>query len=434
MNILVSPGGPLRGRVAVPGDKSISHRAVMLGAIADGDTRVRGFLAAEDTEATVLAFRRMGIAVDRPASTELIIHGRGAAGLKAADGPLYLGNSGTSTRLLAGLLAGQSFDSQLQGDDSLSRRPMMRIVEPLRRMGAHIECSTDGTLPIRIYGGKPLHGISYSMPVASAQLKSALLLAGLYAQDSTCVVEPAPSRDHSERLLRHFGCPVTGGQGRICVQRGALTGADVQVPGDISTAAFLIAGATLAQGSDVLLERVGLNPTRDAVITILNSMGARIEVERHYQLGGEPAGDIRVRHAPLHGVRIPPRLVPYAIDEFPVLMVAAAFARGDTDLSGAEELRVKESDRIAALADGLRALGIEVTPRADGMTVRGSTPAGGTVDSRGDHRIAMAFAVAGVAASGPVQVLDCDNVRTSFPDFDAVLRNLGADIRQEQSG
>lgn len=311
---------------------------------------------------------------------------------------------------------------------------MMRIVEPLRRMGAEIECSAGGTLPIHIRGGKRLQGISYSMPVASAQLKSALLLAGLYAQGSTCVIEPAPSRDHTERLLRHLGCPVTREENRICVQHSRIAGAEVQVPGDISTAAFLIAAATLAPGSDILLERVGLNPTRDAVITILDSMGANIGVERRYQLGGEPAGDIRVRHAALHGVQIPPQLVPFAIDEFPMLMVMAAFASGDTVLTGAAELRVKESDRIAALADGLRELGVEVTSRADGMTVCGSMPSGGTVHGRGDHRIAMAFAVAGVAASGPVQVLDCDNVRTSFPDFDVALRNLGADIRLEPSG
>lgn len=434
MRLLVNPGASLQGRLTVPGDKSISHRTVMLGAIASGDTRISGFLAADDTEATLLAFKHMGLSIDRPRPDEVVVHGRGAAGLKPADGPLYLGNSGTSARLLTGLLAGQPFDSELQGDASLSRRPMTRIVEPLRRMGADIACSADGTLPIKIRGGNALRGISYSMPVASAQLKSALLLAGLYARGATCVVEPAPTRDHTERLLCQFGSPVTGTESRICIRRGALTGTHVEVPGDISTAAFLIAAATLAAGSDIVLERVGLNPTRDAVITIFRSMGARIDVEKRYQLGQEPAGDIRVRHATLRGVRIPSQLVPFAIDEFPVVMVAAAFARGKTVLTGAGELRVKESDRIAALTDGLRALGIGVDPGPDGMTVLGARPAGGTVNSRGDHRIAMAFAVAGLAASGPVQVLDCENVRTSFPDFEQTLRGLGADIRAEPAG
>lgn len=431
MKIKASPGGPLRGSVTVPGDKSISHRALMLGAVADGTTRISGFLAGEDTEATLGALVKLGVRVDRPGRTDVVIQGAGADGLRAPGGPLDLGNSGTSARLFAGLLAGQSFDVELRGDASLSRRPMLRVVEPLRRMGAEISCTEAGTLPMRIHGGRVLHGINYDLPVASAQLKSALLLAGLSAEGATCVREPAVTRDHTERMLAQFGCEVTHAGGQVCVRKCQLTACDVQVPGDLSSAAFLIAAATLVPGSDLSIESVGLNPTRDAAISILREMGAAIEVENRRLLGAEPAGDLRVRYAPLRGLRIPSNLVSVAIDEFPMIMVAAAFASGETLLSGAQELRVKESDRIDALQQGLEQLGIRAVARPDGLVVTGGRPGGGRVDSHGDHRIAMAFAVAGLAAGAPVEIHDCANVRTSFPEFTAMLSGLGASIVEE---
>jgi 3-phosphoshikimate 1-carboxyvinyltransferase len=426
---LVTPGGPLRGTLAVPGDKSVSHRAVMLGAIAEGETRITGFLDGEDTNATIAAFRELGIRIEKPSATEVVVHGTGARGLRAPGRPLDLGNSGTSTRLLAGLLAGQAFDTTLVGDASLSRRPMLRVAEPLGRMGARIECSPAGTLPMHIHGGAQLRGVDCALPVASAQLKSALLLAGLYAEGRTCVTEPAVTRDHTERMLDWFGCPVERAGQRVCIEGRPLRGRAVQVPGDISSAAFFMVAASIVPGSDLTLTGVGINPTRSAVIDILNAMGAELEIGDPREVSGEPVADIRVRHRPLAGVRIPQALVPIAIDEFPAILVAAAFARGETVLTDASELRVKESDRIQSLADGLAALGVENSPRADGITVAGGRPRGGTVDSRGDHRIAMAFAVAGLAAGGPIRVRDCANVDTSFPEFPAAVRALGGAIR-----
>ena len=428
IDFLTRPGNPLRGSLRVPGDKSISHRALMLGAIAEGDTRVSGFLAGEDTHATLAALAQMGVRVERPEATQLTVHGAGLHGLRAPALPLDLGNSGTSARLFAGLLAGQHFDSELTGDASLSRRPMRRVVDPLSAMGARISCSAAGTLPISIRGGAHLAGMEHELPVASAQLKSALLLAGLYADGATCVREPAVTRDHTERMLEYFGCPVHYRDGLICVSPHPLLGRHVQVPGDLSSAAFFMVAATVVPGSDLLLEGVGVNPTRSAAIEILRSMGADIEVSGRPLHAVEPAADIRVRHHRLRGIAIPEDRVSIAIDEFPILMIAAAFAEGVTRVSGAAELRVKESDRIAAMAEGLRAIGIRSEPSADGLTVHGGAPSGGVVDSRGDHRIAMSFAVAGLAAAGPVEATDCLNVDTSFPGFPAALRSVGGAI------
>lgn len=429
---IVQPGGCLRGRLRMPGDKSISHRVVMLGAIADGATTAEGFLHSEDTRATIGAFRAMGVRIDDVEPGRLLIEGTGREGLAAPFAPLYLGNSGTSARLLAGLLAGQRFDSELTGDESLSRRPMRRVAEPLRAMGAVIELSAQNTLPMRIRGGQALCGIDYTLPIASAQLKSCLLLAGLYASGRTTVREPVPTRDHTERLLRHFGCAVQRDGAMVTLTGGArLAGARVVIPGDISSAAFFLAGASIAPGSELVLEGVGVNPGRRAVIEILGQMGAEIEVLNERDLSGEPVADLYVRHRPLVGIEIPPELVPAAIDEFPAILVAAACARGTTLLSGATELRVKESDRIQAVADGLAAIGIRAEPRPDGLLVEGGHPVGGVVDSRGDHRIAMAFAMAALAAEAPIIIEDCMNVATSFPGFVETAQAVGLKILSE---
>ncbi len=425
----VRPGGALTGSLRVPGDKSISHRAIMLGSLAEGTTRVDGFLEGADALATLAAFRRMGVEIEGPARGRVVIHGVGMHGLRAPDGPLDLGNSGTSMRLLSGLLAGQGFEVTLTGDASLSSRPMRRVTDPLARMGARIEATGEGTAPLRILPPERLRGIDYPMPVASAQVKSALLLAGLYAEGETCVTEPAPTRDHTERMLQGFGWDVRREGDRVCLSGGGrLRACDLEVPADISSAAFFLVGASIAPGSDLILEHVGINPTRDGVITILRLMGADIEVLNRRQAGGEPVADLRVRHAPLRGVAIPEELVPLAIDEFPVLFVAAACAEGETLLTGAEELRVKESDRIQVMADGLNALGVEAQPTADGMRIRGGPIGAGRVDSHGDHRIAMAFAMAALRADGEIRIDDCDNVDTSFPGFVGLAAGAGLAI------
>jgi 3-phosphoshikimate 1-carboxyvinyltransferase len=408
----------------------------MLGALAEGVTEIHGLLEGEDVLATLRAFRAMGIEADGPKDGELRIAGRGLNGLQPPDEPLDLGNSGTAMRLMCGLLAGQPFDSVLVGDESLNRRPMRRVTEPLTAMGARIDTAEGGTAPLRIRGGQPLSGIDYEMPVASAQVKSCLLLAGLYAQGRTCVTEPAPTRDHTERMLQGFGYPVERAAGRSCVTGGGgLRGGAVDVPADISSAAFFLVGASIAPGSDLTLEHVGVNPTRTGVIDILRRMGADIQVLDEREVGGEPVADLRVRHAPLRGITIPRELVPLAIDEFPVLFVAAACAEGETVLEGAEELRFKESDRIQVMADGLNAIGVEATPRRDGIRIVGGGVSGGRVAAHGDHRIAMAFAVAGSVAEGPIRVDDCANVATSFPAFPDMARRCGLaiDVAREVS-
>ena len=424
-----SPGGVLQGEARVPGDKSISHRSIMLGSIAEGVTRVTGFLEGEDSLATLRAFRAMGVTIEGPNNGEVVIHGVGLHGLQPPPGPLYLGNSGTSMRLLAGLLAGQSFDVELRGDESLSRRPMNRVVMPLREMGAIVEAREDGLPPLRIQGGQPLKGIDYTLPMASAQVKSCVLLAGLYAAGETVTTEPAPTRDHTERMLQGFGYTVDRQGAMASLQDGGvLKGAEIDIPADISSAAFFMVGASISPGSDIILKHVGVNPTRAGVINILQMMGADIEVLSQAESGGEPVADIRVRYAPLKGIAIPESQVPLAIDEFPALFVAAACAEGNTVLTGAEELRVKESDRIQAMADGLQALGVDASPRADGIEITGGGLSGGEVDSLGDHRIAMAFAVAGLRAGGSIRIKNCNNVATSFPGFIELANSLGMKV------
>jgi len=403
----------------------------MLGAIAEGRTEVSGFLEGEDSLATLAAFRRMGVSIRGPEGGRLTIDGAGLVGLRAPDAPLDLGNSGTSMRLLAGLLAGQRFPVTLKGDASLSKRPMRRVTEPLTRMGAHIRTSPVGTAPLDIDPCPGLQGIDYQMPVASAQVKSSLLLAGLYARGETCVTEPAPTRDHTERMLAAFGYPVQRQGARVCLFGGGrLTACAIDVPTDISSAAFFLVGASIAAGSDLVLEHVGVNPTRIGVVNILRAMGADIELTHRGEAGGEPVADVRVRGAPLKGIRIPDDQVPLAIDEFPAIFIAAACAEGKTTLTGAEELRVKESDRIQVMADGLGALGVETEPRPDGIHIRGGGLAGGFVDAQGDHRIAMSFAIAGLGARSSIEVRDCANVGTSFPGFAPLAARAGLRITE----
>ena len=425
----VRPGGQLSGHVRVPGDKSISHRSIMLGAIAEGTTEVSGFLEGEDNLATLNAFRDMGVHIDGPVKGRVTIEGVGLKGLKKPAAPLYLGNAGTSMRLLTGLLAAQDFDSELTGDASLSSRPMRRVTDPLAVMGAKTTTTETGTPPIKISGGQVLKGIEYAMPVASAQVKSCLLLAGLYAEGETCVTEPAPTRDHTERMLQGLGYPVKTEGNRICVTGGGkLVATKIDVPADISSATFFMVGASIAPGSDITLEHVGMNPTRIGVINILRLMGADLAISNEKTVGGEPVADIRVRAASLKGIRIPEDQVPLAIDEFPALFVAAACAEGETVLTGARELRVKESDRIQVMADGLQILGIDARPTEDGMVIQGGQLDSGTVESHGDHRIAMSFAMAALRASGDITIHDCANVDTSFPGFVTLAAAAGLDI------
>jgi len=425
----VMPGQTLRGSLQVPGDKSVSHRAIMLGSLADGDTEIQGFLQGEDCLATLKAFRAMGVEIHGPEAGRVWVRGVGINGLRAPAGPLDMGNAGTAMRLLCGILAGQRFDSTLVGDASLSRRPMGRVTEPLTAMGARIDTTETGTAPLRIHGGQRLRGIEYSLPVASAQVKSCLLLAGLYAGGRTLIHEPGPSRDHTERMLGVFGYELQRDAQQVALTGGGrLRGGPVQVPADISSAAFFLVGASIAEGAELTLTGVGVNPTRTGVIDILRLMGADLTLDNQRLAGGEPVADIRVRAAPLHGIEIPESLVPLAIDEFPALFIAAACAGGETRLTGARELRVKETDRIQVMAEGLQTLGIDTRSTEDGMIIRGGSMRGGRVDSAGDHRIAMAFAMAGLRADGPVEIDDCANVATSFPDFPGLARSAGLHV------
>jgi 3-phosphoshikimate 1-carboxyvinyltransferase len=433
IEFIVQPGGHLTGRIRVPGDKSVSHRSVMLGALADGTTEIDGLLEGEDVLATLGAFRAMGVQAEGPDNGRLVIHGVGLHGLRSPKAPLDMGNSGTAMRLMSGILAGQSFDSELIGDTSLSKRPMNRIADPLRAMGAVIDTEDNGRPPLRIQGNHPLEGISYELPVASAQVKSAILLAGLYAEGRTQVTEPAPTRDHTERMLRGFGYAVEVEGATISLEGGGtLTSTRIDVPADISSAAFFLVGASIAPGSDLVLEHVGMNPTRIGVINILRLMGADIDISNERTIGGEPVADLRVRSARLHGIDIPEDQVPLAIDEFPALFVAAAQAEGTTRLTGAHELRVKESDRIAVMAQGLAALGISHRETDDGIIIKGqpgTSWGGGIVDSHGDHRIAMSFAMAGLQASAPITIRDCLNVNTSFPNFVGLASGVGLKVQ-----
>lgn len=429
IQFIAEAGGSLTGEIRVPGDKSISHRSIMLGSIAEGTTQVSGFLEGEDSLATLQAFRDMGVKIEGPEEGRVTIHGVGLHGLKQPAGPLDLGNSGTSMRLLSGLMSGQDFDVEMIGDASLSTRPMKRVTGPLAEMGAEVATTENGTPPLKVKGAASLHGINYAMPVASAQVKSCVLLAGLYADSATCVTEPAPTRDHTERMLKGFGYPVKVDGATACVEPGGkLTATPIDVPADISSATFFMVGAAISEGSDITLQHVGINPTRIGVINILRLMGANLEVLNEREVGGEPVADIRVRGSKLKGIRIPEAQVPLAIDEFPALFVAAACAEGETVLTGAEELRVKESDRIQVMADGLIALGVDAQATPDGIVIQGSAIGSGTVTSHGDHRIAMAFAMAALRASGPITINDCANVNTSFPGFVSLASGAGLNI------
>jgi cyclohexadieny/prephenate dehydrogenase / 3-phosphoshikimate 1-carboxyvinyltransferase len=427
LNFKVLPGGQAIGSIRVAGDKSISHRSIILASIANGITRVTGFLEGEDALNTVAAFREMGVTIVGPENGELTIYGVGKLGLQKPRRPLYMGNSGTAMRLLAGLLAAQSFDSELTGDESLMERPMNRIAGPLRDMGAIIETAEAGTPPLKIKG-RELSGIRYEMPIASAQVKSCLLLAGLFAQGVTEIIEPAPCRDHTERMLQGFGYTVQRNpeQGSCSVSGGGeLQATEIDVPADISSAAFFLVAAAITPGSDLTLLHVGVNPTRVGVMNILRAMGADIESSNERIVGGEPVADLRVRYRPLIGIDIAADQIPLAIDEFPVLFIAAACAEGETLLRGAEELRVKESDRIEAMAQGLKQLGVVVETYADGIKISGGKIGGGCVDSFGDHRIAMAFTVAGLRAESAIEIANCANVATSFPNFVELATEVG---------
>ena len=428
----VQPGGSLSGSFDIPGDKSISHRSIMLGSLAEGTTEVSGFLEGADSLATLAAFRAMGVEITDPVDGALTIRGAGLHGLKASNSSLDVGNSGTSMRLLSGILAGQRFDSELVGDDSLTRRPMSRVAAPLSLMGARVDTNSGGRPPLQIQGGKNLVGIEYPMPMASAQVKSCLLLAGLYAQGETAVIEPAPTRDHTERMLRAFGVDVTTEGSRASLKSGqSLKATQIQVPADISSATFFMVAAAIAKDSELCLRNVGINPTRDGIIHILKLMGADVELQNERLLGDEPVADIVVRSSPLQGIDIPVDLVPLAIDEFPAVFIAAACASGVTRLTGAEELRVKETDRIQVMADGLKVLGIKNQVLEDGIEITGGLIKGGKVDSCGDHRTAMSFAIAALRSKKPIEILDCDNVSTSFPNFVSLAREAGLSISQD---
>lgn len=428
----VTPVDYVGGELTVPGDKSISHRSLMLGSIAEGQTHVTGFLASEDCLATMAAMKAMGVHIERPTPTELRVQGVGMRGLRAAGKPLDLGNSGTAIRLMTGLLAGQAFDSELVGDSSLMNRPMERVAKPLRLMGARID-TREGKPPVRIQGGQPLRGIHYDLPVASAQVKSAIMLAGLYADSATTVTEPGVTRDHTERMLLTFGCRVEAVRGQITVTPPSrLSASSLEVPADFSSSAFFIVAGLLAARDLLVVRGVGINPTRTGLLDILGLMGADLRLVNHRSAGAEPVADIEIRPSRLKGIHVPEGLVALAIDEFPAFFIAAACAEGETVVTGAEELRVKESDRLAAMASGLAALGVEAEVLPDGMRLRGQPDgrpfAGGTIDSHGDHRIAMAFTMASVRARGEIRILDVANVATSFPGFVEVARTAGLSV------
>ncbi|HEY6642911.1 3-phosphoshikimate 1-carboxyvinyltransferase [Povalibacter sp.] len=431
---IVQPVQGAAGAVRVPGDKSISHRTLMLGGIAEGTTEVRGFLESEDCLATMKAMHALGVTIERPGPYEVRVHGVGLHGLKAAAHPLDMGNSGTAMRLMTGLLSGQNFDSELIGDSSLMQRPMERAAAPLRLMGARI-ATLNGKPPVKIGGGAPLSGIHYDLPVASAQVKSAILLAGLYAKGPTTVVEPAVTRDHTERMLIAFGCSVDAQEGRVRLEPPQrLKACSLEVPGDFSSSAFFLVAGSIGKGPGLTIKGVGINPTRTGLLDILALMGADLRLVNHRSAGAEPVADIEIRPATLKGIHVPEHLVPLAIDEFPALFVAAACAEGETLVTGAEELRVKESDRIAVMAEGLRALGVQCEVLPDGMRIHGRPTghafSGGRIESHGDHRIAMSFSVASLRAAGSIEIGDVANVATSFPGFLQTARSVGLDLVQ----
>jgi len=424
-SLTIMPGGPLKGTVSVPGDKSITHRAIMLSALANGETTITGYCPGEDCLNTAQAFRDMGIRIDATA-TALHVFGKGQWGLTEPARPIDCGNSGTGIRLLTGLLAGQDFFTVLTGDDSIRRRPMGRIVKPIRTMGAAIAGRKGGELAPLAMSGSRLHGITYASPVASAQIKSALLLAALYAEGLTQLTEPRLSRDHTERMFRYLGIPfkqegtIIEIEGRPSV--GWTSQGTLCVPGDLSSAAFFLVGASLLPGSDVTIPNVGVNPTRTGILDVLTQMGADIELMKTREQAGEPVADLRVRAGKLHGVRVGREQIPRTIDEFPILCVAAALADGETVISGAEELRVKESDRIATMAIELKKLGVAIQETPDGLVIQGTAGGalrGASCTSYGDHRVAMSLAIAGLVADAPTLIEDTACIETSFPGFDA---------------
>lgn len=425
---------PLKGKLRVPGDKSMSHRAVMFSSLANGVSKITGLLEGEDVLATLGAFRAMGVSAVGPSDGELTITGVGLRGLQQPESDLDMGNSGTAMRLMCGILAAQNFPSKLIGDESLSGRPMRRVTVPLTSMGARCATDDDGCPPIHIRGVESLQPIDYKLPMASAQIKSAVMLAGMYVDGETSVTEPAPTRDHTERMMRAYGYPCQSTkinqQASTITLRGGgeLSATNIDVPADISSAAFFMVAASIVPGSSLTLEHVGVNPTRTGVIDVLKQMGADIKYLNPRAVGGEPVADIKVKFAGLKGIDIDPKYVPLAIDEFPVLCVAAACAQGITRVSGAEELRHKESDRISAMVTGLRTLGIDVVEHKDGLEITGGELTGGEVDSYHDHRIAMAFAIAGANATDPVVIDKCENVATSFPNFVELAAQVGLQI------
>ena len=436
LTLTAHPGPALSGRLAVPGDKSISHRSIIIGGVASGETVVHHLLEGEDVLRTVTALRMLGVEIQRDDDGTYHVHGVGLDGLSEPAGVLDMGNSGTAMRLLAGLLASQPFFSVLTGDASLLGRPMSRIVTPLRRMGAHIDGRDNGRLAPLAIRGTELVPLEYPSPVASAQVKSAVLLAALNTPGETVVIEPGPSRDHTERMLTTFGAALVQEGLKVTLDGWpTLTGQTIQVPGDISSAAFPMVAALLVPDSDLLLERVGINPTRTGLLDLLGAMGARIEILNERSFGGEPVADLRVRHSELTGITVPPEVIPRAIDEFPIFFTAAALARGETILAGAAELRVKESDRISAMRAGLERLGAQVLEIGDGLRITGrpdGLDGGAAVDSCTDHRIAMSLLVAGLASRKPVTVHRCDNINTSFPGFVPAMAGLGARIEPAQ--
>ena len=430
-SFLTSKCGPLKGSIKVPGDKSISHRSIMLGSIATGITKVSGFLEGEDSLATLNSFKEMGVEIERQGSN-VTINGVGMHGLREPAKPLNLGNSGTSIRLMSGLLSAQSFNSVLCGDESLSKRPMARVIDPLRKMGADISGS-ESKPPLMIKGGKKLSSLEYKLPVASAQIKSCLLLAGLYADGETHIIENGISRDHTERMLRGFGYKVTTSPGHVSILGGGILKAcDIEVPSDISSSAFFMVAASIAKEADITLLAVNVNPTRTGVIDILRLMGANIELSNERLEAGELIADIRVQSSNLKGIEIPEHLVPLAIDEFPVIFIAASCAQGETVLTGAKELRVKESDRIQVMANGLAALGIKNEVLDDGIKIIGGKfkEQVAPIKSHHDHRISMSFAVASVRSNFEIRIDGVDNVKTSFPNFVELTNSIGMNITE----
>lgn len=441
LSFTTQPGNAVSGDITVPGDKSCSHRSIMFGSLANGTTHIKGFLPGQDCLATMNTFKAMGITIEGPDEDQNVtVYGKGLHGLTAPKALLDIGNSGTSIRLLSGILAGQKFSSSMAGDSSLNKRPMGRVVEPLKLMGANISANDNGTPPVNCQGSTAkLNAIDYLLPMASAQVKSCVLLAGIYADGITTVTEPGITRDHTERMLTAFGYPVTVEKNidgdeqktRISIEGGhELTACDIQVPGDISSATFFMVAGLIAKSGEITIRNVGMNPTRIGAINILKAMNGDLTITNERMAGGEPVADIIVKSSELQGIDVNERDVPLAIDEFPAIFIAAACANGVTRLRGAEELRVKESDRIQAMADGFEALGVNCTVFEDGIDIIGGEINSGTVNSHDDHRIAMSFAIASLRATGSITILDCDNVATSFPNFVSLANKVGLSINQ----